>query len=669
MKELKLARFQPSVETSSARWSNDGSIAIACGSEIVIAIPSVTLDTIPPQCNYSTTTTVPWTSFPHPLSLLEKEDDQEYSVAASVLDRFVSYTDLAWSPTSPTGCTLAALTDSGEVYLFGANGNESQNKWIVTHSVTQALIDHLLGDTIAATHDLVCQLTAHSIAWSCRIGVHASLLAVGNSLGSVFVFVVSQGQLNLLGQFDVDKNPVSWLEWSPVSTHSNIVLSAATSQNAVHLATFSWDIDSPDSSIKICQPFQLTVPSSKYYLSSMAWGGSDARVLALQYTDSLRVVVLKDSNAQLLKAVPSAYIEATAGMAVAATSNLNQVDISMVSTRGNAHSVVVDIETGAIEPSDTCRAVNARLAKKIKAYSVNTGYPSAASCSALLLHPHGSYMAIVYNLHVLDQLRYPLISEIVSRIMFIVPPYSSSYRIQAPNVANETAVSTWLELATFVAHTPSASRQEYIQSICTRLESELEELPLATDILPSTLQEAFNSQLWNPQTDQYRLLQHVIKFNNAGFTETRIDKYILTRIALATLASVDKNASLSDADRAVLISYNCLLPELDSDLAYNDSNTCITIKGGFFEESFDFSHSPTTNLDYIHSQTNHEWKRCSLTLLPLTTPNLMTCSGCGLKRLAESPGGSQDTVVSLILRLVDNCPYCGCHYSRRGAIH
>ncbi|KZT59852.1 hypothetical protein CALCODRAFT_553992 [Calocera cornea HHB12733] len=94
--------------------------------------------------------------------------------------------------------------------------------------------------------------------------------------------------------------------------------------------------------------------------------------------------------------------------------------------------------------------------------------------------------------------------------------------------------------------------------------------------------------------------------------------------------------------------------------SFDVGDVCVVCKGFI----------PMTNLERASCEAGHVWERCSITTLPLATPNVRTCVGCSRKahlppsEIAEKHRVAHGWFADLVLESVRSCLYCGNHFVR-----
>lgn len=111
----------------------------------------------------------------------------------------------------------------------------------------------------------------------------------------------------------------------------------------------------------------------------------------------------------------------------------------------------------------------------------------------------------------------------------------------------------------------------------------------------------------------------------------------------------------------------------DADEVTQPSDSQIVLEGEGFSETFDFA--TATSRDELVSERGYPWRRCAITLLPLTYYDTKTCMGCKRQTaLLSSYSNSNETSdktssFNLLTTLLnpntfDVCLYCGCRYTQ-----
>jgi hypothetical protein len=277
-------------------------------------------------------------------------------------------------------------------------------------------------------------------------------------------------------------------------------------------------------------------------------------------------------------------------------------------------------------------------------------YPNALAfrCTGAVVHKHGRYMVIAYSLWLNNQLRYPIPSEQSTRFAFLPLP-NSNIPVEALPVIDGSCLSTWWEVAALSSFLPREERAAFHESLKESLTRQDPPKPES-----GVLETDLETVMFSSSLDVLRFLNHLDKQGD-------LDSEIRRHLGETILEWVPRNVSaITDIDRAIVLSFCCVLQK---PVPVAMTLGAVDISNAFVNEAFDFGAASDSNV--ITSVSGHAFARCSLTLLPLTCVDVVTCHGCGKKALSTGQLPGPSLIGSTILRVLDACVFCGGRFLAR----
>ncbi|ANB14091.1 hypothetical protein AWJ20_5048 [Sugiyamaella lignohabitans] len=502
------------------------------------------------------------------------------------------------------------------------------------------------------------------------------------------------------GRKTTDNETVNRMEDSNDITHAAFTafLSVSTSTNRLVVKKIhctktpngdahvdSMDVDHDDERKKSTPrtPANLTVledrevlASSRFHLSIHRWYRDNihhTNVLAVVRARHLDVFIFSENTTK--SKILSFTTDFSAHPTVLMISRVNPtvVQVTTTSCKGESFSVNIDTVLEEALDVDDSRSVSdiiSSLVSKRKKRTTDSLTTALVNfeCFGGVVHPHGTYIALAYTLTPIEKLRYPILSQQSCRIVFLPLGNESLETLIVPtarSIIDGSSLSTWWEILTLQTFISKSDRENYMKKLIDQLQTD-ESSPESiyagqTAAVDSSrglvLENMLNRSLFKPSLERHRLLLHL------GVGSATVVLQFLAAIVLRYANGIDDHDNLGLLDRVSLLSYNHVM-DGDSTPLFNDGKpTEIAISGRFFEEVFDFQSENSGNLESITSKNGVAWRRCSVTLLPLTSKDVVTCEGCQRKRIKTVP--KENWLVLAILRATDVCIYCGSHYHER----
>lgn len=311
-------------------------------------------------------------------------------------------------------------------------------------------------------------------------------------------------------------------------------------------------------------------------------------------------------------------------------------------------------------------------------------------CFGMAVSPLGDYIAFLHSIVPDGQLRYPITSNLKYRISFLV---LNDYEecLTPEKIANSTfdslkiaPLTAWWKIQVILKTLRSKQRETYKEQFLEHLQEKVRAGPNnVEDIVgnAASLEDAITEVMYKSSAlDNFRIFSHY------ALPKASYPLRVLERLAFSVLKfleNLDADASSEFAtttfDKAIILSYcQTLLAHSKNDSAVATAKACLvkyvfnsqdpsattlTLPGEGFEETYNFS--AASDVYVIESERQHQWRRCSTTLLPLTYYQGKTCSGCarpiiGLEHLPQDQVGS---LLKTIFAAVDICIYCGCRFT------
>lgn len=699
IREIKLPRTLVSVPGDALKWSDDGQLALCSGPYATIMVPSIAKSREEPAKGdeqYDIARTDSIEINPDYAEQLPMATDEKFSMGASTTEHVI--TDLAWSPTgmsSRRGCLLAVLTSKNEAFVYEPCGNPGLNNWTVKYSLNQLLIEDLgvAGKQELSNYDF-SKLRIHSIVWSRPVKGSTkwgtSFLLLGMETGHLIIYEVNPDVgIKLRYNWQVQESE-RWLckmemsQWTKINDAEDSIvygslLSIGDDTNRITVKYLTYDCNSSELQVKSSTNL---LDASRFVLSTQSIysdnspsningtnghsDGASLTVLAAHRTHNLHIWLFRKDECVLSKGVYTNFSSVASGIAIAPSENdASHIRLLTVSTRGEVFCALLDPSNGEVTEYVDNSIVS--LVNKRRAVDSGSGEVDVIDFRShgLIVHPHGSYMAMAYGVFQGKKLRFPIQSEQARRIAFL-PLFTTNPRLPQPWPPTAgSSLCTWWEVRALTKNLPRSARDDYFKAIIDSANVQAASLvPVSERSSTGDLaKDLSNALLFDKSVDSIRLLDYYGITREGHFT-------ILSLLASTTLRYVKENPGLrlGSLDRAILLAYNNVVE--DSQLHYqDDSNEAGNIKlsGGFFEQEFDFKES--AEQERIYSKSNNlPWQRCSITLLPLLTVDCLTCGGCFRKILAKSPlpDDKQSSLMDTIISTLDVCIFCGGRYYSRG---
>lgn len=235
MREIKVARVEISPGTNSMAWSSDGELAIAGVANVTIFIPMIGT-----HVSLHRTATVPVEQWPS-----SDFAGEQASIYGSGAQKFVS--EVAWSPSGMTetrGCFFAALSSTGDAYLFANIQDPAEAKWELKASTLQFKTG-----------------AVHSIAWSRPEGDGwgRCKLALGTDSGRVRFLAAESGIVSYDSHIKVpDMGTITAMTWSEnglavADEHNRVVILKGLQENNLETTQ--------------------VLPASRFRIGALHWAG------------------------------------------------------------------------------------------------------------------------------------------------------------------------------------------------------------------------------------------------------------------------------------------------------------------------------------------------------------------------------------------------------------
>lgn len=439
---------------------------------------------------------------------------------------------------------------------------------------------------------------------------------------------------------------LEWTDWTPAGDGASAFLAINTFDNAVTVRMVSFtrttrSLHVDDDSLSIFEPSRLAVYSPAWYRDGNRY------LLAVPGAGRVQIAVLEHKNVsgRMSFALPFNVASTSAVLTYPVPSRSDGVVVSTVSAKGEIESGFVSFKTMSVEAHEAENAVEFILKR-----SKQREYPNALAVRTVgaAVHKHSRYMVIAYSLLLNNQLRYPIPSELNTRLAFLPLPASRTM-LSAPSVTDGSALSTWWEARALSTFLPREERSSFYEMLKSSLSGS--DIPPASG---SSMEQDLERVMFSDALDVLRFRNHL----EGG----KLDEDIRRHLGEVITSWVAINVSdVTDIDRAIALSYYSLLHKA---LPPGMTSTPVAIADEFVEATFNFASESDSGS--ITSTNGHPFARCSITLLPLTSVHTMTCQGCFKKALNARHGLPGESKVGLILlRLLDICIFCGGRFLSR----
>ena len=547
----------------------------------------------------------------------------------------------------------------------------------------------------------------HSMSWSSGRVVSdskwpTSFLFLGTETGCLIVYQISPISIKFVDKWEMVDGWLTNLLISPWIEQKGgeyqALISIGSSRNEVKVIPVEYHSDGEF--ILNMNLGTIALEPSRFSLSTQQWhvpqisANESCFILAVHRTFNLHVFYFNsnDFGCEASFRISTQFSAVASGLVIHSIIPTNDiVKILVMSCRGEVFSCDFDIRNQSVVDSlGSERILSSFVVKKKKSIDVTTvagGISSNGpainvefSCFALVPHPHGNYMAVTYGLLQGDRLRYPINSQQVRRIAFL-----PMHRMSIDNASNVvpvvqpilrgSSVSSWWEARVLTKAISKADREIYISFLKRALApitpinyQELENIGMDGKL---SLSQKLEKVLFRSSVlDHQRMVDHLIdKSEEEGNdSQSYLPLSILSTIVLQHVAKNSNHMNFTDLDKAALCSYNHFVDVENQSIKYPMLSCSVSIKvPPSFEETFEFSDPATaSSIDEITSENGHSWKRCSVTLLPLTNINVLTCGACNRKVIKKSELENVGELLTIILDTIDACIYCGGRFYDRG---
>lgn len=593
--------------------------------------------------------------------------DLELSIGSTSSDYVV--TDIIWSPSGAShqrASLLAAITTRHELLIYEAVKNANVTKWPLKYYMNRLLLEYwnLTGKTL--NHKDCQRLRIHSASWSEQlydniVESQTSYLAMGLESGEIIIYqhdVIHglQGYFKLETHSLAGDNWITGLEFSP-RLGDDVFLAIKTSDNRLLLGKFQWK----EGRLNFIELLDTCEPG-RFQISCIKWHSTGTQLL-LVATKPSHLSVWKISNGEMTGSarVFTNIAPEISGVTLSETSS-NAINITCVSSYSDIFSCALTIDTMVVnEVNDT--PLRSFITKRTKRAADNIAIDLI--CYACEPHPHGTYLVFAYMLSPSNSLKYPIASQQILRLAFCPLLDLSSLdelKVKAEPAVLESSISSLWELMTLQRLSPRAIRDSFQEVAAAQIISRVSAITPRPISDSATLLEKLRKCFYaDPQLDATRLVS----------LWTSKDNHLETLSRLANIVVKSKEASevTPDSIDGAIIQALSKFCDDNQPIEHLKATTAVSISGGYFESSFDFSDISNSSCFSISSETKHVWRRCSLTLLPLTTSDTLTCSICFRKILSKSWFKHQKQesgiISNSILEALDICIYCGGRYHKR----
>lgn len=593
--------------------------------------------------------------------------DLELSVGSTSSDYVV--TDIIWSPSGVShqrASLLAAITTRHELLIYEAVKNPNVAKWPLKYYMNRLLMEYWdLTDKTLSHHD--CQrLRIHSASWSDQlyddiVKSRTSYLAMGLESGEIVIY---QHDLNqgLRGYLTIDThtfgrgNWITGLEFSP-RIGDNVFLAIKTSNNRVLLGKFQWR----DGRLHFISLLDTCEPG-RFQISCIKWQVSGNHLLLVAAKPS-HLSVWKISGGEMTGSarVFTNITTEISGVTVFESSS-STINITCVSSYSEVFSCSLTISTMVVNEINESPLRSFITRRKKRAADT---FELDLICFACEPHPHSTYLVFAYSLSPSNSLKYPIASQQVLRLAFcplVDLSAKDSLKLKAYPAILESSISSLWELMTLQRLSSREVRDGFKEAAMAQITSgSSHDVSRAIPESASLVDKLRNSFFADPHLDAHRLVALWMDKDN--------HLEMLSRLANIVVQSEEASQVIPDSLDAAILQALSKFCDNNHSIEHLKMSTAVSISGGHFESIFDFSDVSNSSFMSISSNTKHVWRRCSLTLLPLTTTDTLTCSTCFRKILSKSWFGYQrqkaNIIASSILEALDLCIYCGGRYHMR----
>lgn len=717
IREIRLPRTTVSSVHDALRWSDDGQLALVSGTSVTILSPSVTksLETSDEHKvdeQYDTTNTISIDEKVYFLDGKVLDNDEELSIGGTSSEHVI--TDVRWSPSGISiwrGCLLAALTTRNELFIYESTGNPGVGKWVQRVDMNRLLLSDLHLDSYGLDDEsspplkdaYIRSIRFHSMSWTkaCPTKLSkwgTSFLLLGTEDGGVIIYsvdpetgVVFKSRTQLYEQTDWITG-IETSEWWSESGTNNAWVTVTNSTNEVKVAKLCYDVTA-ESVYWGAEGIYSILGPSRFYISVQNWyldRANNAAFLAVCRTGTLDIWRFEQQQQPQHQRVFTGFSSIGSGVVLFEDSDndSNNLRVTVTSCKGETFCCEVKGSDPMILTAMPEQVISGLVSRKRKTLDIATSDSNSNGEAlvdfriyAAVLHPHGSFMAVVYAIFQGKKLRYPINSEQSRRIAFLPLTASPSPSLMpsAWPITAGSSLCTWWEIRALTKALPPMAREEYkktlIKNISREIESDPEIVNRNINNRESTgdLSQDLYMALINDSTmDKLRLLAHYGE-------RPSWDSLVIKILAITTLKFINhrfpNEGDISNPiDRAILYSLSQQLNDEETatdKLKFTPSTPeLITISGGFFDQQFLFP-PDVTNSTAIenHSESGTgkmKWKKCSITLLPIMSVDCLTCTGCFKKALKTKSSELVGSVIgTILLHTLDACIYCGGRYYER----
>ncbi|KAK9467718.1 hypothetical protein V1512DRAFT_116922 [Lipomyces arxii] len=708
--DTKLNRYTPSSFSAGLAWSSDGRLAIACTRITGGGITQSGVEIFRPDWLQSWDkkgmqggSVATWIETVQRIRRWKDGVDGVLgteSTADGASD--VAVTELAWSDVKNQKngeCCLGVLTSSLDVFLFESvevDGKPMRMKASLSEIIGElencrASEDDDDYGTAVTSKETLLRLRLHSIAWSPNCGQSEerfsfSIFATGNENGEVYLWRICESVL-LLDQVKVCDGWITHVKFSPVIStvgEKILYLTVAASNNVLHLISIFVN----GITIKT-GPVSIVCPTARSAYDAIAWHPSNEIMLcAAARLDALVLVSISAADGAWVTSTHSISLF-TPAMGIVFSSNTDSGQVIAVSALGSVVGASYGEKVDFDLSTKLTRIFDARAKSYLASRNENIR-PAEVRVLGLTTDPYRN-LAIMYSVVTARQLRYPILSEMSSRISSIELSSEDFWDTVQGGMSTRSVLvgakfaarksdqteDEWLEMSIEALSRRAQNDQSgYWRRILTALEewscvlspsSEhksrvLEnwrtiKADIAVQILTKFLEvctSEVDSRGGIVVYEYARYLTTIVL--ESGRTETNsLVARVLSRLhnfgyemadEMATVLSMEREL-MQDVGIVGMVSYD--EKQVSASSGGEKHEKCVAC-GSDLELRFlpDGFESVCSN--------GHKWACCELTMLPLMSLHQRRCSIC--KRIFVSTD-SEEGFIGVILAMYYMCVYCG----------